>query len=510
MIEQTIPRLVLTGERSGLTDSGPRRAPARFSLLRNPWVIGTVLLLAVAAVLTSIAAVKPAFDAYGWLVWGRQALHLSLNTNAAPSWKPLPFLFTLPYALLGRAALWLWMTTVLAGSLAAGVFAGRIAYRLTSDCARYAQVAAAAFAALGVLGIEGYAHFVLIGYSDPVLVTLTLAAIDAHLSRRPRLAWWLLVLLSLGRPEAWPVSALYGAWLLRSGRAERPARPAGPAGPARLTVAAGVAAIPLAWFVIPALTSPSWLIAGDVASRSGVHSGGLIDVLDRFVALYELPMQLAVLLALALAIVRRDGTALILTAGAIVWIATEVAFALHGWPAVPRYMFEPAAVLVVLAAVGIGQLLSLKVRSRLVRLLGLAIVLAIVGTLVPHARLRVRLVDNGIKLGQNWSLQLNRLHDVIAKIGGSRAVLSCGRAVSTLPYQPVLAWELGENTTEVGYLPAQAIRRHRPTVLFTPVYAGWSIRAIHTPRSKRARCAQLRADTATSSIRGAKVFHLPN
>ncbi|MHB8693032.1 MAG: hypothetical protein ACYDHH_17480 [Solirubrobacteraceae bacterium] len=501
MLEQTIPRLVLTGERSVLTDSGPPRAPARFSPLRNPWVIGTVLLIAISAVLTSIAAVKPAFDAYGWLVWGRQALHLSLNTDSAPSWKPLPFLFTLPYALLGRAALWLWMTTVLAGSLAAGVFAARIAHRLTSDCARYARVAAAAFAALGVLGIEGYSHFVLIGYSDPMLVTLTLAAIDARLSGRPRLAWWLLVLLSLGRPEAWPVTALYGAWLWRSESSDRPLR---------RPVAVGIAAIPLAWFVIPAVTSPSWLIAGDVASRAGAHSGGLIDVLDRFASLYELPMQLAVLLALALALVRRDGTALILTAGAIVWIATEVAFALHGWPAVPRYMFEPAAVLVVLAAVGIGQLLSLKVRSRPARLVGLAIVLAIVGTLVPHARLRVRLVDNGVKLGQNWSLQLNRLHDVIAKIGGSRAVLSCGRAVSTIPYQPVLAWELGLNIYKVGYIPAKAIRRHRATVLFTPVYAGWSIRPIHIPRSKRARCSRLRADTATSSIRGAKVFHLPN
>ena len=47
-----------------------------------------------------LTGVRPAYDAYGWLVWGRQAVHLNLDLNAAPSWKPLPFLFTLPYSLL--------------------------------------------------------------------------------------------------------------------------------------------------------------------------------------------------------------------------------------------------------------------------------------------------------------------------------------------------------------------------------------------------------------------------
>ena len=44
---------------------------------------------------------RPGFDAYGWLVWGRQTLHGNLNTDGAPSWKPLTFLFTLPYSLGG-------------------------------------------------------------------------------------------------------------------------------------------------------------------------------------------------------------------------------------------------------------------------------------------------------------------------------------------------------------------------------------------------------------------------
>ena len=62
----------------------------------------------------SSANLGPGYDAFGWLVWGRQVLHWNLNTDGAPSWKPLPFLFTLPYALFGRSGPWLWSVTAVA------------------------------------------------------------------------------------------------------------------------------------------------------------------------------------------------------------------------------------------------------------------------------------------------------------------------------------------------------------------------------------------------------------
>ena len=77
---------------------------------------------------------RPSYDPYGWLVWGYQTLHLSLDLGGAPSWKPLPYLFTVPFALFGHYELWLWMFTSIAVSLGGAVFAGRIAYRLS--CAR--------------------------------------------------------------------------------------------------------------------------------------------------------------------------------------------------------------------------------------------------------------------------------------------------------------------------------------------------------------------------------------
>ena len=95
-------------------------------------VASAVGLLVVSLLLVLWAKTRPGFDPYGWLVWGRQTVAGNLNTNAAPSWKPLPYLFTAPYALFGHYQLWLWLVTAVAVSLAGAVFAGRIAYRLTA------------------------------------------------------------------------------------------------------------------------------------------------------------------------------------------------------------------------------------------------------------------------------------------------------------------------------------------------------------------------------------------
>ncbi len=89
-----------------------------------------MLVISIALVLW--ARTRPGFDPYGWLVWGHQTITGSLDTNAAPSWKPLPYLFTVPFALAGHYQVWLWMFTSVAVSLSGVVFAARIAYRLTA------------------------------------------------------------------------------------------------------------------------------------------------------------------------------------------------------------------------------------------------------------------------------------------------------------------------------------------------------------------------------------------
>ena len=242
---------------------------------------------------------EPGYDAYGWLVWGRQTLHWNLDTNGAPSWKPLTFLLTLPYAPFGRTQPWLWMVIDVTLTLAGCVFAARIAYRLTgpSPSRRLRpDTWRGAFAGLALLGIDDYWHQIVIANSDQIDVTLCLAAIDCHLCRRPQLAFGALVLASLGRPEAWPFAGLYAIWLWR-------AMPR-----TRITAVVGIASIPLLWFGVSALTAKSWLRAGDLALNSAnvIHGNKFTGVAGRLIDLYTLPMQIAVGLALVLAAVLRD------------------------------------------------------------------------------------------------------------------------------------------------------------------------------------------------------------
>ena len=242
---------------------------------------------------------RPGFDPFGWMVWGQQVLHGSLNTSGAPSWKPMTFVFTLPYALFGHTQVWLWSVTSVTGTIAAGVFAARVAYRLTGpvlDSRRFAPFVAGAFAGVAVMGIETWPHLVLIANSDQLVVALLLAAIDAHLSGHRRWAFAALAFASLDRPETWVFLALYGLLL----------EWADPG--ARLPVVLVAVLIGAAWFVVPGLTSKSVFSPGDLAlnQHTVIHGSKFVGVLRRWRNLYELPMQLAFVAGVAVAIWRRD------------------------------------------------------------------------------------------------------------------------------------------------------------------------------------------------------------
>jgi hypothetical protein len=484
----------------------PPRRERRLSLARvNPWATVAVLIVAAAAAWVVLTGQRPAYDAYGWLDWGRQAAHLKLDTSAAPSWKPLTFLFTFPYALvLGRAALFVWMVTAAVGTFSAPVLAGRIAYRLSGAASgrRWAALGGAVLAGLGILGIEGWWHEVLISTSDPMVVALCLGAVDCALSRRAGWAWLLLVLATLGRPEALPAMVVYGVWAWR-------AVPS-----LRVRLVAGAAAIPLLWFGIPALTSESWFVAGKVLGDSTKPLVGnkLVDVLDEFVHLYELPMQIAALVAVGVAVALRLRTWLLVVAAAVSWLVVEIALAYHGWGVSPRYMFAPAALMVALVGAGAGRLLSLRRGPLIVSWLSLAAVIALVATMVPHARIRARLAHNGIVLGHRWARGQRRLDDVIRREGGAKRILACGQPVTVVPWQSILAWDLDENVIDVGWKPPSWVSLKLPIVLFIPHDAGWHVHALNattTPAQVREALQDVRTNdgSVASSVR--KYFSRP-
>jgi hypothetical protein len=447
------------------------------------------VLLAIisAAVLPTV----PSYDPWSWIVWGKEVTdpHLSFVVSGGPSWKPLPFLFTLPYAVAGRGQMWLWMGTAVAGAFLGSVFAARVAFRLTGPAPdrRYAPYVAGAFAGIGLLGINTLMHLVLIANSDALIVAALLAAIDCHLLARHRLAFGMLVLASLGRPEAWVFAGLYGLWLMW--RVRSPSM--------WLMVIAGLVFIPAFWFSIPALTSKSWFISGDLAlnQQTVIHGNKIIGVVNRFRSLYELPMQLAWLLAIVLAALRRDRTTLLVVAAAALWLVIEVVFAYHGWSAVSRYMIEPAAVMIAVAGGGIGWLLADARASSLLRWLGPVVALGLIVALAPAASSRVRTVRHLLDDSRHSAKQIDRLHDVIDKVGGPDKIKACGQPVSLLGFQSTVAWFVNLNVGNVGFHPGKSIGRGDQIVLFKPHQNGWQVRLYNLPPGTKAQCAQLKTDS---------------
>jgi len=438
-----------------------------------------VALLAVATGIVVWARTRPGFDPYGWLVWGQQTIRLALDTNAAPSWKPLPYLFTVPYAIAGHYQLWLWMITVVATTLAGAVFGGRIAYHLVAaeTESRYPPLIAAAFAAVGVMAITNYAHFYLSAQSDPLIVALCLGAVDCHLRKHYRWAYALAILASLGRPEAWPFAGLYAIWAWR-------AIPS-----MRWYLAGGVILTALLWFGVPAITSRSAFQAGNAALGSGraLHHNRIFGTIDRFLDLQETPIELAALLSLGLAAWRRDRFTLMFAAAAAGWVLVEVAFSLHGWPGNGRYMFPAAGATAVIAGIAIGRLLTLPPRiSKLAGIAGIALVVLTIVALIPPAVTHARDERTDLKAQRLRTKEINQLSGAISRAGGASLIRSCGEPLTRLEYQSIVAWNLRVNVATVGFKYSRAIARRQPIVLITPQTNGWKIQALYqrTPQCR--------------------------
>jgi hypothetical protein len=458
------------------------------------WPLGVGALLLVAVVVVRWANTRPGYDPYGWLVWGHLTIHGKLDTNGAPSWKPLPFLFTVPYALAGLTAMWLWAITAVAISLSGLVFAARIAYRLTgaSGRDRYAGYIAGACAAAFLWGINGYTHYVLSAQSDTMIVSLCLGAIDCTMNRRYKWAFVLMTLAGLGRPEAWPLIGVYAIWAWRSHPSMRP------------LLAFGLLLQPLLWFGIPALTSKSWFTAGNIALKSprALHENKLLGELGRFTRLTETSVYLASLVTIAYGLLKRDRTILLIIGAALLWVIVEVAFVLHGWPGVARYLFEPGAVMTVLAGAGIGLLLlelpklsrRLKLRvSPLVGTLAAAVLIAaVLIPLVPAARNRIDVERADLKLQRERTKMVNHLPGLIAQLGGAKKLFYCGKPTSGIGWQSVLAWELGVNVGELFWTPHLNQVHHDPVVLFRDMPGAWKVVPMNIPFAKRATCDKLR------------------
>jgi hypothetical protein len=220
-------------------------------------------------------------------------------------------------------------------------------------------------------------------------------------------------------------------------------------------------------------------------------------VVSRWAGLYEWPMQAAALIGVAIAIARRDRDVLGLLGFALFWLVVEIVFALHGWSAVPRYVMESAAVMIVIAGVGFFRLLTGlpdlargATASRVASVAGPLVVVGLLVALAPFADRRVFRWKVAIPHARAEGVVNHHLFDAVTLAGGPQAILRCGPVAALNQYQSQIADAMGLNVSQVYFNPALLIHRHMRMVLFTQVGTGWQLRAYNMPAAIAASCAR--------------------
>jgi hypothetical protein len=402
-------------------EAEPRRLPVPLLLLACLALAGLSLTMTSA----------PTYDPWAWIIWGREITQWDLVTTNGPSWKPLPVLFTTPFALAGddgAPALWLLIAR------ASGLLAFAMAYRLG---ARLAGPWAGAIAAIALVLSDEFIFNFARGNSEGMLVALVLWAVERHLDGRFDHAFLLGFAAALLRPEVWPFWGLYGLWLLARDRN---------LGTAALVIGSGAAALVL-WFLPEYLGSGDWLRAASRARDPNPDSAAFADspfleVFVRSAAILSVPVYVGAAIAV---LVRRDRVTLALAAMATILMVAVALMTEGGFAGNLRYVALPAAFLCVLAGAG---------WVAVVRRWGAVAAVAVAAAWVPFV---VADVD---KLRYDWEVveyEANfygpNLKALIAKAGGEQRIKSCGRVFTGAFQVPVVAWRLHMHLNQVEIFP---------------------------------------------------------
>jgi hypothetical protein len=375
------------------------------------------------------------YDAWGWLLWGRELVgSLPFTTASYPSWKPLTALIAVPLAPLGDAAPWVWLFMVRASALVAVLLAFRLARRAAGPWA-------GALAAAALLLMPDWVFQAGVGESEPLLTALLLAALDRHIERRDGSGLALAFFAALLRPEAWILLALSGVVTWRRRPALRP------------WVGFAVVALPVLWLGGDYLGSGSPFTGGHLAriSKQAVelgHAGGYppLVVVRRAAELIPALLLLGVPVAFAAGVRRQDPLLPALCCGAVLWTVEVAAMSLLGYAGLARLLFPAAAAAAIAGAAGLVILVRLPraaaARSALaaVALVGLAVPAA--GSVSGTER-EATMVEHRTDIDQSLGTLMARV--------GRRAFDRTGHVSAQGVEATALAWRLGVDTRSFGH-----------------------------------------------------------
>jgi hypothetical protein len=414
---------------------------------RVPFVLRGRVLLAAAvgvAALSLLLGRSPTYDVWAWLVWGREIAHLDLDTTAGPAWKPLPIFVDAVLSPAGGAAPALWLLVARAGGLMALGGAARLAYRAAGPWA-------AVCAVISLITVQLWVGYLLpYGMGEPMLAAFVLWAAERHLQGRWAHAWWLLVAGALLRPELWPFLVGYAGWLVWRHAVRLAA------------VVAGLALVPLAWFVPQGFGDgdPFRLGQGQVAP-----GGPLADAHPGLATLSQLPADLLIwtwvgaLVGIGYAVADRDRLLLAVTAAGAAWAGLVAAMAqFHLGAGDSRYLVVTHAAAAVLSGAGWVRLVR-DARAYLVRRgadvrvavgVPVAATCAVAGASIPSFVAQTRPLAHEVRHQQGLDQELPR---AVTAAGGRDALLHCGLPWVDPLQVTLVAWQLRLRISQVRSLP---------------------------------------------------------
>jgi hypothetical protein len=440
----------------------------------------------------------PSYDPWGWLLWGREIIHLQLNTLGANTFKPLPVLLTAPFALFGKAQPDLWLAVARAGALFAVAMAFRLAARIAIWCgatpagrqgvsrliAYGPAVLAGGIAALGLLISPGYVSDAALGYSECLGAGLVLLAIDRHLDGKHRQAFIIGFFPALDRPEIWAFWGLYGLYLWRRDPE------------ARKLIALLFALVPILWFG-PELWGSGHLFRGVTRAlhpRSNAPTFTKCPFCTEMKAASELSLSRVKIVAGAMVVGaaitawhalrgrksglrtavraqahRPEGIVLVLAAMASLWFVEISAMTQLGFSGNQRYLIIGGALVIILGGIGYGlvawklaELLGRRIRSTSGAAVALATVtvgfLFLPGWVGQH--FKAHMLADTLRYQADLRQDLSA---IVSRAGGASKLVACGK-VETENFQvPMVAWYLGIDSVDVsGELPLAVTNRTGP------------------------------------------------
>ena len=396
-----------------------------------PLVLGGCLAV---ALLSLVIGGHPTYDPWAWIIWGREIVEGDLDTRSGPSWKPLPMLFTVPFAVAGdEAAPSLWLVIARAGGLLALAMAFRLGRRLAGPVA-------GAVAVVALVLSEGFVRHALRGFSEGLLVGLVLLGIERHLAGRRGQAFAAGLGAALLRPEVWPFWGLYGVWL-----AWREPR-------LRAAVAAGFAVVPLGWFVPEYFGSGDFMRAAERARQPNLDSAAFAErpflaVMEQSAGIVALPVYAGAVLAILLALRRRGehGLPLACAAGAAALMVAVGLMTEAGFAGNLRYVVLPAALVCLLAGAGwvaLARAAPGRAGTAAVALLALAASAPFAGEAAGAFR------DDMSSVRSEWDFE-SRLTGTIALVGGPARLNACGGVFTGRFQVPSVAWRLHRHLRDV-------------------------------------------------------------